>query len=71
MKSYYCELTCKDKSGGSHPLIVSTLAENEDDARALIKDSINFTSAQSDFGNIKEGILYNNCAVFPVLYQIL
>jgi hypothetical protein len=67
MKIYYFELTCKDKTSGAvHPLIVSTLAEDEDDARAQIKDSMNFTSAQSNFGELKEGILYKECAAFPV-----
>ncbi|HEY7333559.1 MAG TPA: hypothetical protein VH639_01655 [Bryobacteraceae bacterium] len=67
MKTYYFELNCKDKNSGAlHPLIVSTLAENEDDARALIQASINFTRAQSEFGELKEGILYKNCALFPV-----
>lgn len=66
MKAYYCELQCKDKAGIVHPLIVSALAENDDDARAKIKDSMNFTSAQSDFGDVKEAILYRDIVAFPV-----
>ena len=67
MKAYYCELQCRSKTTGElYPLIVSTLAENEDDARALIKDSMNYASAESNFGEIKEGILYKDVAVFPV-----
>lgn len=51
---YYVELQSKDENGQLVPCILAVEANNEDDARALILDSVTELVPTADFGDVHQ-----------------